>query len=129
MNRKKIYIGIALAVFISAGSVSCLQAAGLGGAQLTDGSKPWVNLNSATTDQLMTVPGIDRQLADTILEYRNANGFFKAVNDLLLIPGIDKDKMDSLRNYLYTGVTRSVPEPLSGSQGEAGASGQNQHER
>jgi competence protein ComEA len=125
MNRNNLFIGIALAVFISAGSSSCLQAAGLGGAQLTDGSKPWVNLNSATPKELMTVPGIDHELAVRIFEYRNANGYYKAVNDLLLIPGIDIDKLNSIRDYLYTGVTRSVPEPLSGSQGEAGASNQN----
>jgi competence ComEA-like helix-hairpin-helix protein len=127
MNRKRILIGIALVVLISMGSASCIQAGGIGGAPLTDGSKPWVNLNSATVRDLTTVPGIDENLANTIIMYRELNGFFHAVNDLLLIPGIDEQKMNSIRDYLYTGVTPSVPEPMSGTQGEAGTPGQQRH--
>ncbi len=47
-----------------------------------------VNINTADAVQLMTLPGIGQSKANSIIEYRNANGTFKTIEDLMKIPGI-----------------------------------------
>src|SRR6185369_7127293 len=41
-----------------------------------------VNLNTATLDQLQTLPGVGPVLAQRIVDYRDQHGGFKAVTDL-----------------------------------------------
>ena len=42
-----------------------------------------INLNTATMDQLATIPGIGVKTAERIIEYRQKNGGFKKIEDLL----------------------------------------------
>jgi len=51
-------------------------------------SKPAINLNSATVEQLETLPGIGRKTAERIIEVRTKNGGFKRIEDLMNIKGI-----------------------------------------
>jgi competence protein ComEA len=51
-------------------------------------SKPVINLNAATLDQLETLPGIGRKTAERILEYRTKSGGFKRIEDLMNVKGI-----------------------------------------
>ncbi len=53
-----------------------------------------VDLNRANTDHLSRVPGLDRELAKKILEYRKANGPFKTLQQLQEVPGVSEN------NYL-----------------------------
>jgi competence protein ComEA len=47
-----------------------------------------VNINTATESQLMLLPRVGPSLAKKIVEYRTANGEFKAPDELVLVPGI-----------------------------------------
>jgi competence protein ComEA len=47
-----------------------------------------VNLNTATIDQLTTLPGVGRRTAELILEYRAKTGGFKKIEELMNIKGI-----------------------------------------
>lgn len=47
-----------------------------------------VNLNTATQEDLETLPRIGPALAQRILDWRKKNGRFRAVQDLLAVPGI-----------------------------------------
>jgi competence protein ComEA len=47
-----------------------------------------VNLNTATTAQLESLPGVGPALAQRIVEYRQQNGGFKKVEDLMNVRGI-----------------------------------------
>lgn len=50
--------------------------------------KPTVNLNTATVDQLTTLPGIGQKTAELIIEYRTKSGGFKKIEELMNIKGI-----------------------------------------
>ena len=47
-----------------------------------------VNINSATKEQLMTLPGIGESKADKIIAYRESNGGFSSTEEIMQISGI-----------------------------------------
>ena len=59
-----------------------------------------VYLNSASADDLIKVKGIGSVLAGRIVEYREAHGDFKRVEDLLNIKGIGPKKLDAIKQSL-----------------------------
>ena len=60
-------------------------------------SKPTVNLNTATVDQLMTLPGIGQKTAERIIEYRTKSGGFKKIEELMNIRGIGEKSFLKLK--------------------------------
>ncbi|MEY2568029.1 MAG: competence protein ComEA [Actinomycetota bacterium] len=56
-----------------------------------------VDLNTATADQLDTLPGVGPATAQAILQYRSEHGRFRSVDDLLDVPGIGDAKLEHLR--------------------------------
>jgi competence protein ComEA len=47
-----------------------------------------INVNSASVDELATLKGIGKVKALAIVQFRDAHGGFKSLEDLLQIPGI-----------------------------------------
>lgn len=62
-----------------------------------DGAGSLVNLNSATSDELQTLPGIGPALAQRILAWRESNGTFGAVDQLQDVSGIGPVVLEGLR--------------------------------
>ena len=56
-----------------------------------------INLNTATAEQLQTLPRIGPSLAARIISWRDAHGGFKSVDELDAVPGIGPSLMSSLR--------------------------------
>ncbi|KAK9511243.1 hypothetical protein O3M35_005837 [Rhynocoris fuscipes] len=57
-----------------------------------------LNINHATEEELMTLPGVTRRIARNIVEYRQAiGGRFNKVEDLALVSGIGADRLDDIR--------------------------------
>jgi len=50
--------------------------------------KSTINLNTATIDQLTTLPGVGRKTAELIIEYRTKSGGFKKIEELMNVKGI-----------------------------------------
>jgi competence protein ComEA len=60
-------------------------------------AKPAINLNTATIDQLETLPGIGRKTAERIIEYRTKAGGFKRIEDLMNVKGIGEKSFLKLK--------------------------------
>jgi competence protein ComEA len=69
--------------------------AGTGGAS----SGP-IHLNSATVEQLDTLPGVGPVTAQKIVDYRAKHGAFSSVDELDAIPGIGPARLDQLRDLV-----------------------------
>jgi competence protein ComEA len=60
-----------------------------------------INLNSASKEQLMKIPGIGEKTADNILAYRGKNGKFKILEDIMNVKGIGESKYSKFKKYLF----------------------------
>jgi competence protein ComEA len=59
-----------------------------------------VNLNTATTEELDTLPGVGPATAEAIIAHREANGPFTSVDQLLDVRGIGDAKLADLRDLV-----------------------------
>lgn len=59
-----------------------------------------VNLNTATIEQLDTLPGIGPTLAQRIVDYREANGPFAAPEDITNVKGIGPVTYEKLKDLI-----------------------------
>ena len=59
-----------------------------------------ININTATQTELETLPGIGPSLAYKIVEYRQQNGKFKAVEDLKNVSGIGESKYNQIEKFV-----------------------------
>jgi competence ComEA-like helix-hairpin-helix protein len=64
-----------------------------------------VDINTATQEQLMTLPGIGEEYARRIILYRQENGNFTSPEDLLNVPGIGQKRLDAISEYITIGGT------------------------
>jgi competence protein ComEA len=56
-----------------------------------------VDLNTATVEQLDALPGVGPVLAQRILDWRQAHGGFRSIDDLQQVPGIGARKFSDLK--------------------------------
>lgn len=59
-----------------------------------------INLNTATKQDLMRLPGIGEKYAERIIMYREDNGPFASVDQLERVKGIGKKKIEQLRSFI-----------------------------
>lgn len=59
-----------------------------------------VNINSASADQLDTLPGIGPSYAQRIVDYREQHGDFKNIDDLDKVTGIGSSTITKLRDLI-----------------------------
>jgi competence protein ComEA len=77
-------------------------AVGAAGAPAVGGTTPSgpVHLNSATLEQLDTLPGVGPVTAQKIIDYREKRGPFTSVDALDAVPGIGPARLDTLRELV-----------------------------
>jgi competence ComEA-like helix-hairpin-helix protein len=61
-----------------------------------------LNINTATKQQLLDLPGVGEVTADRILTYRAETGKFSNVDELHAIKGMSKKKIENLRPLITT---------------------------
>ena len=59
---------------------------------------PPVDLNTATAEELDTLPGIGESLARRIIAYREANGPFGSIEEIMEVNGIGEAKFAELKD-------------------------------
>ncbi|MFI1719609.1 helix-hairpin-helix domain-containing protein [Streptomyces sp. NPDC020489] len=75
-------------------------ASGPAGAVPGAGPVAPVSLNTATVDQLDTLPGVGPVLAQHIVDYRTQHGGFRSVDELREVNGIGERRFADLRNLV-----------------------------
>jgi competence protein ComEA len=77
---------------------SVVTSGGGGGVPPGSGSPTQpVNLNTATLDQLESLPGIGPALGQRIIDYRTEHGPFASVDDLVDVSGIGEKRLEDIR--------------------------------
>ena len=79
--------------------VAATGAGGSAGAGAAAAAGP-VHLNSATLEQLDSLPGVGPVTAQKILDFRQEHGAFGSVDELDAIPGIGPARLEQLRDLV-----------------------------
>lgn len=64
-----------------------------------------VNINTATLEQLDTLPGIGPKTAQNIIDYRDANGPFERIEEIQDVPNIGQVTFDKIKDLITTGTS------------------------
>jgi competence protein ComEA len=59
-----------------------------------------VNINTATAEQLQTLPGIGPALAKAIIDHRTKNGKFGKIEELINVKGVGQKKFQKMKDRL-----------------------------
>ena len=79
----------------------CVSApAGGGAADAASGASAQIDLNTATAEQLDSLPGIGPVTASKILAWRTEHGRFSVVDELAEVPGIGPKTLAELRSHV-----------------------------
>jgi competence protein ComEA len=65
-----------------------------------------IDINLADASLLETLPGIGPTIAQRIVEYRDMNGPFDAIEEIQEVQGVGPGKFEAVRDLITTGETR-----------------------
>jgi competence ComEA-like helix-hairpin-helix protein len=63
-------------------------------------SPPRININTASANELETLPGIGKGLAERIIEHREKYGPFRRPEHLIIVRGISDKRFRALRDLI-----------------------------
>ena len=111
MQRRKTLLCVLalLAVCAAIGEVESAQPSGV------------VNINTASVDELQLLPRVGPSLAGRIIEYREANGPFRSVDEILAVKGIGESSFEKLEPYIVTSGATTLDEKVRLARSTGGA--------
>ncbi len=59
-----------------------------------------ININTASYDELVSLPDIGNKTANKIIDYRKEHKGFKSVDEILKVDGIGQKTYDNIKKYL-----------------------------
>ena len=62
-----------------------------------------ININTASKEELETLPGIGEVLAQRIIDYRRTNGYFKSIEEIKEVSGIGEKKFEAIKDLITVG--------------------------
>lgn len=99
LDGEQIYIPTKEEVELGLGNIDMVNT--FGKVSTLDTKSSLVNINKATLDELMTLPGIGKAKAESIIKYRSDNNGFKSIEEIKNISGIK----DSVYNKISDKIT------------------------
>jgi comEA protein len=60
-----------------------------------------ININTATKDELVKLPGVGPSTAEKIIEYREKINGFKKIEDIMKVKGIGQKKFEKMKPYIF----------------------------
>lgn len=85
-------LALALAVLASGGIAEAAEKPAAAAAK--------ININTASVEQLTTLPGVGARLAGRIVEYRQKQGPFKSTQELLNVKGVGERNFQKIQGQL-----------------------------
>ena len=100
--------------------LAVIAVAGLAAA--AEAAEGKVNINEASVEQLALLPRVGPAVAQRIVDFREENGGFKAVEDLMLVRGIGEKTFEKLAPYVAISGKTTLSEKVRSSRatGEGG---------
>ncbi len=96
MNAKRVQLAWVLILCMGLALAPAAAMAQKSKAALTEK----ININTATAEQLQTLPGIGPALAKTIIEHRTKSGKFSRIEELINVKGIGEKKFQKIKDRL-----------------------------
>lgn len=60
-----------------------------------------ININTATKEELVKLPGVGPSTAEKIIEYREKINGFKKIEDIMKVKGIGQKKFEKMKPYIF----------------------------
>jgi competence protein ComEA len=94
LKKAKIFCALVLCLGLTLGSVSVLAQ------KSATPAAEKINLNSASSEQLQSIPGIGPATAKNILDYRAKVGKFNKIEEIINVKGIGEKKFQQIKDRI-----------------------------